>query len=146
VENNNLANFAREGTAAALVPAGAGIAVIGGDNCEIYGNTITGNRSAGVGIFHLNVAYSPDRINVPATPEGNWVHDNVFENNGYDADAFITDLGISGADILWDVSGAGNRFDQPDASAFPPALPSSSWPKFFYNLYWQLMNFLIGLL
>jgi parallel beta-helix repeat protein len=146
VENNNLANFAREGTAAALVPAGAGIAVIGGDNCEIYGNSITGNRSAGVGIFHLNVAYSPDRINVPATPEGNWVHDNVFENNGYDADAFITDLGISGADILWDVSGAGNRFDQPDASAFPPALPSSSWPKFFYNLYWQLMNFLIGLL
>ena len=146
VSNNNLANFAREGTAAALVPAGAGIAVIGADGCEIYGNTITGNRSAGIGIFHLNVAYSPDEINIPATPENNWVHDNVLENNGFDADTFITDLGISGADILWDVSGAGNWFDQPDATTFPPGLPSSAWPKFFYNLYWQLLNILIGLL
>ena len=146
VENNNLANFARDGTAAALVPSGAGIAVIGSDGCEIYGNTIRGNRSAGVGIFHLNVAYSPDEINVPATPENNWVHDNVFDNNGFDADAFITDLGISGADILWDVSGAGNRFDQPEATTFPPVLPSSRWPGFLYNLYWQLLNLLIGLL
>jgi hypothetical protein len=55
-------------------------------------------------------------------------------------------MGISGADILWDVSGAGNRFDQPGATAFPPALPTSRWPGFLYNLYWQVLNILIGLL
>ncbi|HUF37270.1 MAG TPA: parallel beta-helix domain-containing protein [Anaerolineales bacterium] len=146
VEDNNLSNFARAGTAAALVPAGSGIAVIGSDGTEIFDNTITGNKTAGIGVFHLNVAYSPEEINVPATPEGNWVHDNVFENNGFDADAFVTDLGIPGADILWDVSGAGNRFDQPGVSTFPPALPTSRWPAFLYNLYWQLLNILIGLL
>jgi parallel beta-helix repeat protein len=146
VVDNNLPNFARDGTAAALVPAGSGIAVIGSDNCEIYGNTITGNKSAGIGIFHLNVGFPEDQINIPATPEGNWVHDNTFERNGFDPDKFITDLGISGADILWDVSGAGNRFDEPSATKFPPVLPNSAWPRFFYNIYWQLINLLIGLM
>ncbi len=146
IENNNHANFAKEGTAAALAPAGTGIAVIGADGVEIHHNTITGNKTAGVGVFHLNIAFSPERINVPAAPEDNWVHENAFANNGFEADAFVTDLGIPGADILWDVSGAGNRFDAPGASAFPPVLPTSSWPEFFYNIYWRVLNFVIGLL
>ena len=146
IENNNHVNFAREGTAAALAPQGSGIAVIGADEVEIYDNVIRGNMTAGVGLFHLTIAFEPDRINVPATPEGNWVHDNTFENNGYDADSFVTSLGIPGADILWDVTGSNNRFDQPDASAFPPVLPTSSWPDFIYNIYWRVLNFLIGLL
>ena len=146
VENNNLGNFAREGTSAALAPPGTGIAILSADHVEIYNNTITGNKSTGIGVFHMNVGFAADRINVPANPEHNYIHDNVFENNGYDPDAFVTDLGIPGADILWDGNGINNRFDQPEASSFPPILPTSNWPDLAYNALWRLLNFLTGLL
>ncbi len=146
VENNNIANFAMAGTAAAIAPAGSGIAIIGADGAEVYNNTIRGNKTAGIGVFDLTVGFDPERINVPSRPEDNYIHDNILENNGYEADAFVAKLGIPGADILWDVSGSGNQFDQPEASTFPPLLPTSGWAKFFYNIYWRLLNFLIGLL
>ena len=146
VENNNHENFAIEGTAAAIAPPGSGIALIGVDYAEVYGNTIRGNKTAGVGVFDLAIAFEPERINVPTRPEFNYIHDNNFANNGYDADKFIAELGIPGSDILWDVSGVGNRFDERGASSFPPALPSSKWPGIFYNAYWQVLNFLIGML
>jgi parallel beta-helix repeat protein len=146
IENNNHANFAEAGTAAAIAPAGSGIAIIGADSAEVYNNVIRGNKTAGVGVFDLAIAFERERINVPTRPEGNWIHDNTFENNGYEADPFVADLGIPGADILWDVSGAGNRFDERDASTFPAPLPTSRWAVFFYNIYWQLLNFVMGLL
>ncbi len=146
IENNNHENFAQEGTAAALAPSGSGIALIGADGVVVFGNTFRGNKTAGVGIFHLNIAFPPERINVPATPENIRVHGNIFENNGYDADAFVRDMGIPGADILWDVSGNGVALDEAEAEAFPPLVPTSRWPQFAYNIYWRLLNFLIGLL
>ena len=146
IEHNNHENFAIAGTAAAIAPPGSGIALIGVDYAEVYGNTLRGNKTAGVGVFDLAIAYEQDRINVPTRPEFNSIHDNIFENNGYDADKFVAGLGIPGADILWDVSGAGNQFNEPDASTFPPSLPSSAWPRIFYNAYWQVLNFLMGLL
>jgi parallel beta-helix repeat protein len=146
VENNNLGNFARLGTSAALAPPGTGIAILSADHVEIYNNIIKGNKSTGIGVFHMNVGFDDDRINVPANPEHNFIHDNVFENNGYDPDAFVTDLGIPGADILWDGNGINNRFDQPGATSFPPLLPTSSWPDLAYNALWRLLNFLTGLL
>jgi cytochrome c peroxidase len=146
IENNNHENFAIEGTAAAIAPPGSGIALIGVDYAEVYGNTIRGNKTAGIGVFDLAIAFEPERINVPTRPEFNYIHDNTFANNGYDADKFIADLGIPGSDILWDVSGVGNQFDEQVASSFPPALPSSKWPGILYNAYWQVLNFLIGLL
>ena len=78
-------------------------------------------------------------------PEHNRIHDNVFENNGYDADSFFKDLLGSGYDIIWDGAGADNRFDQPGASVFPPILPAGGWPAPLYNVYWRLWNFIVGL-
>ncbi len=146
VENNNLANFAQPGTAASIVPAGTGIGILSADQVEVYENVIRGNKTAGLGMFHMNIGFEAERINVPANPENNYIHDNQFENNGYDPDKFVTDLGIPGSDILWDVSGDNNRFDQPGASSFPPALPGSRWPGLAYNAYWRLLNVLLGLL
>jgi len=51
------------------------------------------------------------------------------------------DLLGSGYDIIWDGTGADNRFDQPGANAFPPILPASRWPAPLYNVYWRLWNF-----
>lgn len=146
IENNNHDNFADAGTAAAIAPPGSGIALIGVDYAEVYNNTLRGNKTAGVGVFDLAIAFDPERINVPTRAEYNSIHDNTYANNGYDADKFVASLGIPGADILWDVSGVGNQFNDPSATTFPPALPTSKWPGLFYNAYWQVLNFLMGLL
>ncbi|TAK11674.1 MAG: hypothetical protein EPO32_11280 [Anaerolineae bacterium] len=146
VENNNHDNFAEANTAASKMPPGSGIALVAADEVEVYGNTITGNRTAGVGIFSLTIAFDPNEIDIGPTPENIHIHDNSFSNNGYDADEFVTSLGIPGADILWDVSGFGIRIDQPEAEIFPPAVPSSAWPDVAYNIFWNVMNWLIGLM
>jgi parallel beta-helix repeat protein len=144
VEDNNTANFADAGTAASIVPAGSGIGVIAADRVEVYGNTLRGNRSVGIGVFSLLVGYDANEVDVGPTPEHVYVHDNTFENNGYDPDTFITELGIPGADILWDVSGWDVRFDEAEGtSTFPPLAPTSRWPDFAYRMYWQGLNFLI---
>ncbi|KAA3647934.1 MAG: hypothetical protein DWQ07_02800 [Chloroflexi bacterium] len=147
IENNNTANFAQAGTAAALVPAGSGIGVIGSDDVEIYNNTIRGNKTVGIGVFSLLIGYDTNEVDVGPNPENVHVYDNTFDKNGYDADAFITDQGIPGADILWDVSGWNVRFDEAETTTtFPPLVPTSAWPDTGYRLYWQVLNFLLGIL
>ncbi len=146
VENNNTPNFAKEGTTVSVVPAGAGIGLIGADHVEVYGNTITGNKSGGIGIFSLLIAFEVSDVDIGPRPENIYVHDNTFENNGYDPDTFIRELGVPGGDILWDVSGWNVRFDEPEAQAFPPLLPTSQWPDVLYKVYWQVLNFVIGLI
>jgi hypothetical protein len=47
---------------------------------------------------------------------------------------------------LWDVSGGGNTFDEPNAKGnFPPVLPGDGWPQPVQRAYWQALHFLIGL-
>lgn len=145
VENNNLINFAQAGTAAALMPSGSGIGLVAADQVEVYGNTIRGNRSAGLGIFNLLVAFDENEVDIGPRPEQIYVHDNDFSDNGNDPDPFIAEMGIPGADILWDVSGWDVRIDEENASLFPPLVPESSWPDWLYNIYWQLLNLVIGL-
>jgi hypothetical protein len=50
-----------------------------------------------------------------------------------------------GRTIIWDANGADNYFDEEVSSSFPPVLPKKSWPQPVYNLYWRLMNFVVGL-
>lgn len=146
VENNNHENFAKPNTAASKMPPGSGIALIAADEVEVYNNNIRGNKTAGLGIFNLLIAFDANEVDIGPTPENIHVHNNTFENNGYDADEFLSAIGIPGADILWDVSGVGIRVDQPEADTFPPVLPTSRWPGFAYNIFWNMMNWLIGLL
>ena len=141
VENNNHSNFAKPDTAAALMPAGTGILLLGVDEMEIYSNTIRGNNSAGIAVFRTTIAFDKDRVDVDDRPERNWFHDNVLAENGLQPDPFLAKLGVPGADILWDGSSWTNRFDQPGASSFPPMLPSSGWPEFAKKGYWQILEY-----
>jgi len=145
-ENNNGENFAPPDSLAAQVPSGLGLFILAADQNEVYNNVIRGNKTAGIAVFNLSVAFEEEEIDVGPNPEDNWIHDNVLENNGFDPDPSVRELGIPGADILWDGSGDNNRFDQPGATSFPPVLPSSRWPTPFYRLYWNVLNVLVSLI
>ena len=146
VEDNNGSNFAPEGAIAGLLPSGLGILLLGADNVEVYDNTVTGNRSAGTAIFSLTSTGAFAELDVGPNPEGNYLHDNVYANNGAEPDAFVAGLGIPTGDILWDVSGRGNTFDEPDAEGnFPPLLPGSDWPTPLQRVYFRALNFIVAL-
>ena len=148
VEDNNIANFAPEGATARIVPPGSGILLIGADNNEVYDNTITGNKTAGLALFSLTGtgAFNENELDVGPLAEGNYAHGNVYENNGYDPDPVVAELGIPAGDILWDTTGANNRFDEPGATSFPPVLPGGGWPGFLRTAYGNVFKVLTGLL
>ncbi|MCB0076360.1 MAG: right-handed parallel beta-helix repeat-containing protein [Anaerolineales bacterium] len=144
VDNNNHSNFAGEGEIGALVPEGTGILVLGGDDVEIYNNQITNNRSVGIAVYSTTVAFDESEVDVPPNPERVHTYGNRFENNGYDPADVLVEMGLPGADILWDGSRWDNRFDDTGVSTFPPVLPSSRWPDVVKRGYWQLLNFAIN--
>jgi len=144
-ENNNGENFAKTGSAPALIPPGTGMLILAADEVEIYNNTIKGNKTGGLAVFNLTIGFSTNEIDVGPNPEHVYAHDNTYENNGYDADPFVKNMLGRGFDIVWDTNGADNHFDEQVSSSFPPILPKSSWPQPLYNLYWRIMNFVVGL-
>lgn len=145
VENNNLANFAPGGFARDA-PVGTGILLVATDNNEVTGNTLKDNGSVGVAVFSATRAgtFDLDELDIGPLPENNWVHDNIYENNGNDPAPALADLGIPGSDIIWDGTGVGNYFDEADsASSFPPVLPKSTWPDWMYRAYYNILNYAI---
>ena len=145
VENNNGENFGKPGTAVALAPSGTGILILAADEVEVYNNTIRGNKSGGLAVFNLTIGFDVNEIDVGPNPEHVYAHDNIYENNGYDADPFVKKILGRGFDIIWDSNGADNYFDEEASSSFPPILPKTSWPQPLYNLYWRFFNFVVGL-
>lgn len=143
VENNNGANFGKPGSAVSLIPPGTGILVLAADEVEVYNNTIRGNKSGGLAVFNLTIGFASNEIDVGPNPEHVYAHDNLYENNGYDADPFVKNMLGKGFDIIWDANGADNYFDEKVSSSFPPFLPKSSWPQPLYNLYWRFFNFIV---
>ena len=146
-ENNNLENFAPEGALARLVPSGVGILILGSDHNQVFHNVLRGNKTTGVAVFSLTGtgAFDVNEIDVGPLPEANWVYDNTYHNNAYDPDPSVKELGIPVGDILWDGSGRDNRFDEQDATSFPPLLPGNGWPAFARQAYSNLLNFVISL-
>jgi parallel beta-helix repeat protein len=145
IENNNGENFAKAGSTVAFAPPGTGMLVLAGDEVEIYNNTIKGNRSGGLAVFNLTIVFNSNEVDVGPNPEHVYAHDNTYENNGYDAAPYVKDLLGRGFDIIWDGNGADNYFDETVSTSFPPLLPKTSWPQPLYNLYWRLVNFVVGL-
>jgi parallel beta-helix repeat protein len=147
VEANNHANFAPEGAIARIVPSGTGLLLLATDRAEVYNNIFRDNKSTGVALFSLTGtgAFDRNEIDVGPLPEGNWIHDNIYEHNAYDPDPFVRDLGIPVGDILWDGSGSNNRFND-DVPSFPPLLPGDGWPDFVRRGYGNILSFVIGLL
>jgi parallel beta-helix repeat protein len=142
IENNNLANFAPGGFARDA-PAGTGILLLATDNAEVTNNTIQDHKTVGIAVFSStrSGAFDTNELDIGPTPENNRVHNNTYANNGFDPDPATKELGIPGADIIWDGTGVGNYFDEADTvTTFPPVLPKSSWPDWLYRAYFNILN------
>lgn len=107
IENNNVPNFGVPGTVVAMIPPGVGVLVLAADVNEIADNEIRGNESVGIAI----IAYVEALFPLPDDPEfdiyaeGNFVHDNVLEDNGANPDDLIllaTENMMPGPDIMLD--------------------------------------------
>jgi parallel beta-helix repeat protein len=144
--DNNIDNFGRAGATVALLPPGVGILLLSSDYNEVYNNTVTGNKTSGIAIFNLESTGMFSELDIDPTPEYNYVHDNIFDNNGYDPDSFVRDLGIPVGDVLWDGTGFGNTFNEPEAQGnFPPLLPGNGWPEAIQRVYHRALTLLLSL-
>ncbi len=144
VENNNHENFGADNSIVSKVPPGTGIMIMTADNTEVFDNTIRGNQTFGVAITSLYILYDRDTVfDLGPLPENNWIHDNTFENNGYDPQGMVKELGLPGADIGWTGEGWNNSFDQPGATTFPPLLPGRDWPAPAKRALWRVYDLLI---
>ncbi len=147
IENNNHPNFGKPNSTVSKVPPGTGIMIMTADNTEVFNNIIKGNQSFGVGLTSLYTLYTRDTVfDLGALPENNWIHDNIYENNGYNAQGLMKELGLDGADVLWTGEGWNNSFDEPNASQFPPLLPGRNWADPAKRAIWRVYDIVIGLL
>lgn len=140
VINNNHVNFANPNSIVANVPPGTGVMVMAADNNEVTGNEIRGNDCYGVAVFSLEVAFPKGTsFDVGATPENNWIHENVYSDNGSNPAGALKRAGIKGADIVWDLSGWSNRWQEAGATRSTPIL-NASWPSIFRRAYWRALT------
>ena len=106
IENNNVDNFGEPGTIVADVPPGIGVLILAADETEVGDNMIRGNRSVGVAmIAYVSLLFGePMDDEFDIYSQGNWVHDNTFENNATDPDPLILTVTTSpeSYDILFD--------------------------------------------
>lgn len=128
---NNEPNFAPEGNIVGLVPTGTGLMIMANDDIEAFGNTITGNQSAGVVIvsYYINDRGVSKETYDPV-PEKIYIHDNEISNNGYEPDglaAAISGIVFDGEGTTVDVfyDSAGNGSDYGLLVEFPDGLTES---------------------
>ena len=141
VINNNHANFGNPNSIVSNVPPGTGVMVMAADNNEVTGNEIRGNDCYGVAVFSLEVAFPKGTaFDVGATPENNWIHDNTYSDNGRNPAGALARAGIKGADLVWDLSGWSNRWQEPNATASTPVI-KAGWPSIARRAYWRALQF-----
>jgi parallel beta-helix repeat protein len=142
VINNNHVNFANPNSIVANVPPGTGVMVMAADNTEVTGNEIRGNDCYGVAVFSLELAFEKGTaFDVGPVPENNWIHDNTYSDNGRNPAGALKRAGIKGADLVWDLSGSSNRWQEANATSSTPLL-SAKWPGFARRAYWRTLQFL----
>ena len=85
IEHNNQPTFAAPASIVHLVPAGTGLMVMAADSNEVHDNYIVGNQSVGLVLISWKVTMmDASDPNYDQYPQSNYIHDNHFENNGYD--------------------------------------------------------------
>lgn len=127
VHDNNRDNFGDPSAIVSRVPPGVGIIVLAADRTEVTGNDVRDNRSFGVAVSSLHTFLGTKAYDVDPFPEGNWIHGNTMVHNGYEPAPAVTEAGFAGADLLWDLSGTDNGWEQPGASRLPYTLPHRDW-------------------
>jgi cytochrome c peroxidase len=127
VINNNTPNFADPEAIVSNVLKGTGIMLLAADNTEVYENEIVGNGTFGIMTIGLRLLFpAPTPLDVDPNPDGNRIYNNILRDNGKDPDERLKRFGIPPVDIMWDMTGKGNQWNQPDATRFPPVLPNGT--------------------
>ena len=130
VYENNHENFGDPNAVVSAVPSGTGIMILAGDEVEVVGNEVRGNNSFGIAVASLDALFDPgSTFDTDPYPDHCHVHGNTLTDNGAAPDPKVTEAGYPGADLLWDLSGEGNAWDQPGASSLPYTLPGEAWGK-----------------
>ncbi len=147
IYSNNHVNFADPNAIVSKVPSGSGLLILAADEVEATGNEIRDNRSFGLAVIGLDMVFGPGaRYDVDPIPERNWFHGNRYENNGFAPQGMIEELGFKGKDIIWDLSGYDNSWDEPGASSMPAVLPKKSWPDLVRRANWRFWRLLMRLM
>jgi parallel beta-helix repeat protein len=140
VIDNNHPNFGNPNSIVSRVPPGTGVMIMAADETEVTGNEIRGNDCYGVAVFSLEMAFPQGTIfDVGPIPERNRVYNNVYCDNGRNPAGAVVRAGIAGADLIWDLSGWSNTWDEPLATASTPLL-RAGWPSFFRRAYWRALS------
>jgi cytochrome c peroxidase len=142
VINNNLPNFANPNSIVSNVMPGSGILVMAADNTEVTANEIRGNDTYGVAVFSLEVAFPKGTaFDVGPTPENTFIHGNTYADNGRNPSEKMLSAGIKGADLVWDLSGWSNKWQESNATSATPTL-SARWPVFARRAEWRALQFM----
>ncbi len=139
IYDNNHENFADPTAIVSKVPPGTGILIMAGDDVEVTENKIMNNNSFGVGLIGLDLLFGiGNKYDVDPIPQGCYIHNNIYKNNGNNPAGIVVESGFQGADILWDVTGYDNNWNEPNASKLPPILPKKDWSKLSRLFNWRL--------
>lgn len=131
VWENNHENFGKPGTTVSFLPPGLGMFIMAADHTEVTRNQIFGNDSQGIGmISYLTSGVSPRKkieLDIEPNADNNFVHDNLYRDNGLRPAKTYLDQKIPGGDIMWDNTGLGNGWkEKPGVKTFPSELPIKS--------------------
>jgi cytochrome c peroxidase len=127
VINNNTPNFADPEAIVSNVLKGTGIMLLAADNTEVYENEIVGNGTFGIMTIGLRQIFpAPTPLDVDPNPDGNRIYNNILRDNAKDPDERLKRFGVPPVDLLWDMTGKGNAWNQPDGTRFPTTLPSGT--------------------
>ena len=147
IHDNNHENFADPTAIVSRVPSGTGILIMAGDEVEVTKNTIINNDSFGIGLIGLDLLFGTgNNYDVDPIPQACWIHNNSYENNGSNPAGIVVDSGFDGADLLWDVTGYDNSWDEAEATKLPPILPEKDWTNLSRLANWRLWRFLTRVL
>ena len=85
VRANNVPNFAPKGNIVATVPQGTGMLIMAFEDVEVFDNVIEDNQSVAIVVVNYAISGLPsdDPLYDPDPRRMN-IHDNRYDNNGYD--------------------------------------------------------------
>lgn len=140
VIGNNHENFADPGSIVSKVPSGGGVFILAADDTEVTENEIRDNHSFGVAVLGLESLFpGSGPFDVGAFSDRTRVHANKFSGNGAQPDKAILAAGPKGADLLWDVTGPTNVWNEPGATTAVPVL-DERWPAFMRRALFQFLT------
>jgi len=93
-----------------------------------------------VAVFSLEVSFPKGTaFDVGPIPENNWIHGNTYGDNGRNPAGAMKRAGLKGADLVWDLTGSSNRWQESNATSSTPLL-SARWPGFVRRAYWRTLQ------